>query len=218
MRSRHSIRPVLRPLEDRTAPTAGLMDKSFGGGDGIVTFNLPGFFNVDARAVAVQPDGKMVLAGLASSPTNAHAVVYRLNDDGSLDNTFSDDGFTTTQFGGAEAFFQGVAVQPDWKIVATGSVRFGGAFTVVTARFNSDGTPDTSFGTNGFVTTDFTANEEVGSAVILQPDGKVVVVGNANGISFIFRYSSAGVLDTSFSLDGIVRFQTGGGGAFIRSV
>src|SRR5262245_49576256 len=216
MRSPHPIRPVLRPLEDRTAPTAGLMDQSFGGGDGIVTFNLPGLFGVDARAVAVQSDGKSVPAGQADSPSSGHAIVYRLNVDGSLDTTFSNDGFTTTQFGGAQAYFQGVAVQQDGKIVATGSVRFGGAFTIVTARYNSDGTPDTSFGTNGFVTTDFTANEEGGYRVVVQPDGRIVVVGNANGIAFLLRYTSAGVLDPSFSLDGVFPFQTGGSGAFFR--
>ena len=107
-------------------------------------------------------------------------------------------------------------LQPDGKIVATGTVRFGGQFTVVTARFNPDGSSDLLFGTNGFVSTDFTVQEEHGQRVLVQPDGKVVVVGNANGIAFLLRYTTAGVLDTEFSLDGVFQFQTGGGGAFFR--
>ena len=191
-----ALRLTLQPLEDRTTPVAGTMDTSFGGGDGIVKFNLPGFFTVDARGVAVQPDGKTVIAGRANSSSDNHAIVYRLNIDGTLDTTFSGDGFTTTQFGGATAHFDAVALQPDGKIVATGTVRFGGQFTVVTARFNPDGSSDLLFGTNGFVSTDFTVQEEHGQRVLVQPDGKVVVVGNANGIAFLLRYTTAGVLDT----------------------
>ncbi|MBO0699302.1 MAG: hypothetical protein J2P46_12975 [Zavarzinella sp.] len=122
-----SPRLALRPLEDRTVPTAGTLDTSFGGGDGIVKFSLAGFFTVNAHGVAVQPDGKTVLAGLANSPSDDHAIVYGLNIDGSLDTSFSGDRFTTTQVGGTRAQFNGVALQADGKIVATGAVGDGGS-------------------------------------------------------------------------------------------
>src|SRR5262249_12718433 len=156
-------------------------DPSFGGGDGIVVFDLPGFYTVDARGVAVQPDGKTVLSGMADSPTGNHAIIYRLNVDGSLDNSFSDDGFTTSQFGGSSANFTSEPVEAGWKVVANRGV-VQGDYTIVTARFNADGSPDLTFSSDGFVTANFSANEEVGERVLIQPDGKILVVGNANGI------------------------------------
>src|SRR5262249_8049912 len=158
---------TVRSLEDRTTPVAGTMDLSFGGGDGIVKFNLPGYYAVHPASLAALPDGKILLAGLADSPSSGHAIVLRLNADGSLDTSYGGgDGYPETQFGGQNANFTGVAVGPDGKAVATGSVLRSGQWTVVTVRFNADGAIDPTFGTDGFVITDFTSNEEGGTGVV----------------------------------------------------
>src|SRR5262245_36091622 len=108
---------TIRPLEDRTCPAGGLMDPSFGGGDGIVRFDLPGFSGVAALGVATLPDGKTVLAGYGDS-TRKEAVVYRLNVDGTLDTSFGGgDGFSSIAITGQDAYFYDVEVQPDGKIV-----------------------------------------------------------------------------------------------------
>src|SRR3954468_15029917 len=151
-------RLAVAALEDRTVPTAGVMDPSFGT-NGIVGFHLnkPNFYYSDTRGATVQPDGKTVLVGLADSTLGHQAIVYRLNADGSLDPTFGSGGMAINQFGANNAYFEAVALQPDGKIVATGRIRPAGRYTTLTARFNPDGTIDTTFGPNGngYVSTDF---------------------------------------------------------------
>jgi uncharacterized delta-60 repeat protein len=220
-RSRRS-RLSLRPLEDRITPVAGTMDPSFGDGDGIAKFDLPSFFSVEAHSVAVQPDGKTVLAGKADSPDGEQATVFRLNVDGTLDTNFSNDGAAIVSIAGQNARFYDTALQPNGKIVASGSVGSGSNFMVLVARFNANGTLDPTFNGDGIATTDLTPRDENGFSMALQTDGKIVVCGNILSDSddgFLFlRYTTTGTLDTTFSQDGVQKYNSGGGGALGRSV
>ena len=142
---------------------------------------------------------------------------------GTLDPTFDLDGVATAAIGptGTEDVAYAVAIQPDGKVVVAG--RSGGDFAVV--RFNADGSLDTTFGSNGHVTTSVSsgtasppwASEARG--VVIQPDGKIVVAGSSGGSSTDFgvvRYNADGSLDTTFSGDGIVITRVGlsGGPAY----
>jgi uncharacterized delta-60 repeat protein len=175
----------------------GSLDPSFSG-DGKQTTDFGG--NGDqATAVALQGDGKIVAVGLARFTDFALA---RYNANGSLDASFSGDGKQTTNFGGPDRA-NGVALQGDGKIVAVGVGRGSNETTDFgIARYNSDGSLDTSFSGDGKQTTDF-GGIDAANGVVLQGDGKVVAVGSAGGVDFaLTRYNPDGSLDTSFSGDG----------------
>ncbi len=169
----------------------GSLDPDFSG-DGKETTSFGG--GGGARDIAVQVnDEKPVVVGEVS----ARFGVARYNADGSLDGTFSGDGVQT--IGEAGGVATAVALQRDAKIVAVGVAGSGSPWTV--ARYNADGSPDTTFAGDGIQTT-----SPFGSAqptdVAVQNDGKVVVVGEGFSIS---RYDADGSLDRSFSGDGRVR-------------
>ena len=151
--------------------------------------------NSGFNATAVQPDGKIVCAGYAWNGVNNDFMVVRYHSTGTPDNSFSGDSKLLTRFG-VDASATGVAVQTDGKIIAVGAA--GGDFAVV--RYNTDGSPDNSFGNNGKVITDLWDNTEGALAVQIQSDGKILVSGKYA----IVRYNSNGTLDNSFDGDGKV--------------
>ena len=105
-------------------------------------------------------------------------ALARYNTDGSLDTSFDTDGKVTTDFGAGNTRASAVAVQPDGKIVAAGEAHIS-TFDFALARYNADGSLDTTFDTDGKVTTNFSSNSDVAAAVALQPDGKIVAAGSA---------------------------------------
>ncbi|MBA2945460.1 DUF11 domain-containing protein [Streptomyces himalayensis] len=183
--------------------------------DGKVTTDFAGRFD-QANGVVVQPDGKIVTAGQSSTFAGGDFALARYNTDGSLDTSFDTDGRVTTDFGGNDGA-NGVVVQPDGKIVAAGFAATDGTDFAL-ARYNTDGSLDTSFDTDGKVTTDFTLNgpaNDVALGLALQDDGKIVAAGNSNSggsIDFaLARYDIDGSLDTDFDVDGKVTTDFAGG-------
>jgi uncharacterized delta-60 repeat protein len=176
---------------------SGTLDTSFSG-DGKQSTDLSGSFSDGATAVAIQDDGKIVVAG-AGNPFPSDFVLARYNPNGTLDTSFSGDGKQSTDFGSFDGA-SGVALQGDGKIVALGSAGFG---DFALARYNPNGTLDTSFSGDGKQTTDFGGAEGAGR-VAIQANGKIVAVGGGGpGQDFaLARYNPNGSLDTSFSGDG----------------
>lgn len=188
---------LLATASAQAAP--GDLDPTFGTG-GLVTTDFGGRGDF-GLAVALQSDGKIVTAG-NSSAAGFFSVAFALsrhNADGNLDPTFGSGGTVLTSFGGPLSAAFDVAIQPDGKIVAVGLA--GGDFAV--ARYNANGTLDTTFGTGGLVTTDFGGFEQ-GNGVALQPDGKIVVIGPLGGTLGIARYNPDGSLDPTFGTGGKV--------------
>ncbi len=183
----------------------GSLDTSFSG-DGKRVAD----FNGSANAVTVQANGKIVAVGGSESSGSASDdfALARYNPNGTLDTSFSGDGKQTTDFGGEDEA-NGVAIQEDGKIIVVGAAgtRHNGIGFAL-ARYNPNGTLDTSFSGDGKQTTEFDLGSgQVANAVVVQDDGKIVVVGNAFGPMFsedfaIARYNPNGSLDTSFSGDG----------------
>ena len=175
-------------------------------GDGIETTDFSNGAD-QAHGVAIQPaDQKIVVAGHAGPPFEADVAVARYTTAGSLDSSFSaPDGKLTTDFGGV-SFAEDVAVQADGKILVAGTDNsHTGDFAL--ARYNTDGSLDTSFSCDGKQVTDFAGNTEVGNGVAVQSDGRIVVAGSsfsqgtANDFA-VARYNTDGSLDTGFSGDG----------------
>ncbi len=166
--------------------TGGSLDSTFGTG-GIVLTTLFGTNDL-AHSLVIQPDGRIIVGGETTSVTassaNTDFALVRYNTDGSLDASFGASGIVTTDFtSGSTDQVRGVALQVDGKIVAAGryfvpNVPGNGDFAV--ARYNTDGSLDTTFGNGGtgFVTTDFSVSSDDCSGVALQSDGQIVVVGS----------------------------------------
>ena len=171
----------------------GSLDTSFGlGGSVITTYTSP----IQAFAVAIQSDGKIVAAGGTLSPLASDFILARYNSDGSLDASFGTGGFVTTDFFGGNDRATGLALQKDGKIVAVGVG--GPSFDFALARYNADGTLDTTFGSGGLVTTDFGSFQSA-NGVAIQSDGKIVAAGVGGNQFAVARYNPDGTLDTSFN-------------------
>ena len=196
----------------------GALDTTFHGG-GKFTTDFGG--TESGMSVTVQSNGKILLAGTSTLPGgNADFALARYNADGSLDTTFHGDGKLTTDFGGTDTA-QSVVVQSDGKIIVAGSsiaimdgvAMFNSNFAL--ARYNTDGSLDTTFHGDGRLTTDFGATAASGCSVILQSDGKILVAGSSTkpgGKSdfALARYNTDGSLDASFSGDGRFTMDFGG--------
>jgi uncharacterized delta-60 repeat protein len=187
----------------------GTLDPTFDS-DGRVTTDFFGLSDV-ANALAIQSDGKIVLAGSAMQNLANDFALVRYNPDGSLDSTFDGDGKVTTDFSGGGDIAYGVVIQPDGKILAVGvSNNFASSADVAIVRYNGDGSLDPTFGVGGRVLTDVSGAGEVAFGVVLQPDAKIVVVGlaertnSATSDCLILRYGSNGILDPTFGSNGVV--------------
>ncbi len=186
----------------------GTLDTSFGTG-GKVTTPI-GSGNDMGVSAALQDDGKIVVAGMSHNGTNYDFALARYSTDGSLDTSFSGDGKLTTSFGSMDDAAYSVVIQSDGKIVATGYYTVtGGDNDFALARYNTDGSLDTSFDTDGKVTTNIGVSDNAAFASVLQPDGKIVTAGysytGVNDWDFaLARYNTNGSLDNSFDSDGLV--------------
>ncbi|MCH7225979.1 choice-of-anchor D domain-containing protein [Verrucomicrobiaceae bacterium E54] len=184
----------------------GDLDVSFGTG-GMVTTDFGGDPYNRGFAVALQADGKIVVAGISGLPTDV--AVVRYNSDGSLDTGFGGSGKVTTNISGYDNCC-GVVVQPDGKIVVGGET---GSADFALVRYESDGSLDTGFGNAGKVVTDVTGSSEFARGMALQADGKILLVGNAYNASqhdfVVVRYLSDGSLDTGFGSGGSVLTDIG---------
>jgi uncharacterized delta-60 repeat protein len=183
----------------------GHLDSSFGTA-GIVTTDL-GTPTDEAFDMAAHPDGGFVVVGRTDATgSNRDFGVVRYNDDGIPDDGFDGDGIVATDFAGKADEANAVAVQPDGKIVVAGLATTGdptladGDFAL--ARYNTDGTPDRSFDGDGLVLTDVGTTKDVARAVVIRPDGRIVVAGTANGDVALVRYTDAGAVDMTFGDQG----------------
>lgn len=188
--------------------TDGSRDTDFGIG-GIVTTKLTSGVD-EARSIAIQADGKIVVAGYAQVGSYFNFATVRYNSNGSLDTTFDGDGSVLTSVGTTHSAAYSVAIQSDNKIVLTGWVDMpapSNSKDFATVRYNANGSLDTSFDLDGKVTTSFGTGDDAASALAIQSDGKIVAAGKATAISNDFgvaRFNSDGSLDNTFDLDGIV--------------
>jgi uncharacterized delta-60 repeat protein len=161
-----------------------------------------------AASVAVQPNGKIVAVGNTLTSAGADFALARYNRDGTLDTSFGTGGKVTTDFADSDDYAASVAVQPNGTIVAAGYASSGTGNDFALARYNHDGTLDTSFGTGGKVTTDFAGLDDRAYSVAVQPNGKIVAAGFAGtgtGDDFaLAHYNRDGTLDASFGTGGKV--------------
>lgn len=168
----------------------GIMAIAMGTGDG------------SSQGVVVQADGTYVLVGIAVNSDEDFGLA-RVTPIGSMDGSFGTSGKVYRGSGYGNDGGWDVAIQADGKIVAVGTWRLESGFHLAVLRFNADGTPDVTFGHLGLATVNFGVNS-YGRGLAIQPDGKIVVVGNSESGAFaVARLDTAGVLDPAFGIGGI---------------
>jgi uncharacterized delta-60 repeat protein len=174
---------------------SGEPDPSFGTGGKVVTA-FPGGFG-EARAVAIQADGKIVVAGEATGTVNADFLFARYKPDGSPDPSFGGgDGVTTVPVGAGEDEAEAVAVGADGRIAAAGTAKAGAEYMGGVAVVLANGTPDASFAGDGTTTFETPPGNDRPDAVAVLADGRILV-GDASGAGAGDGFSLVQLLPTS---------------------
>lgn len=190
--------PILRYSPD------GELDNTFGTG-GITTFDIGNDF---AKAIALQQDGKILVAGYTTISSISEIIVLRFNADGTPDSSFHELGYVTTIAGELKNYAYSLAIQQDEKIVVTGVSAQDTCNSLTIVRYLPDGNPDSTFAEDGILVMLVGNNHDRGNAVIIQPDQKILVIGDAvvTGKSAIFlaRFTTDGLPDISFGENGVV--------------
>lgn len=191
---------------------SGELDLTFGvAGIAIIDVGISdsvGSDHDDAYSVAIQEDGKIVVAGYSYNGSNTDFSLIRLNVNGDLDTTFGVGGKVLTDFSSHDRGYS-VAIQSDGKIVVAGTSYQAAAngWTFTLARYDVNGTLDPTFANNGKMISDFSGGYAY--SVALQDDGKIVVGGflyapGTNSDFAVARYNSNGQIDQTFGINGKV--------------
>ena len=189
--------------------TDGNYDNTFGN-NGIDTIDFGGLMD-DAMSLAIQPDGKIIVAGYSYNTSfETYISIVRLKYDGSLDPSFGNNGKINDNYSLSINSINSVIIQPDGKILIGGCCN--GDFFIT--RYKSDGAIDSTFGINGFAITDFNVSYDIIQKIALQNDGKIIASGisdnNTTDNDFaLARYNNDGTLDTTFSIDGLLTTAIG---------
>jgi len=192
----------------------GILDNTFGTGGVVDSLPISGY----ANAIVTQGDGKIIVAGYSfvDRSIDKGFVLVRLNTDGTVDSTFGTNGVSFNSIGVYDAVAYSAAVQKDGKIVVAGysKTTYAGSIEFTLVRYNSNGTLDNTFGTDGIVTTNMSNSDDLAESVIIQSDGKIVIAGYSGYLNpspfggggdspELARYISDGRLDSTFGTDGI---------------
>ncbi|MBI3648890.1 MAG: hypothetical protein HY240_09105 [Actinobacteria bacterium] len=183
----------------------GTLDATFGSG-GIVTTSF-GSGTDHAHAVAIDANGKIVVAGYSDNITSHDFSIARYTSSGALDGTFGSGGTTTTSLGTGDDEINGMAIDANGKIVVAGQTVVSLKNEFALARYTTSGSLDTTFGSSGSVKTDVGAGSDAANAVAIQGNGKIVAAGRSNNGTdrdfALVRYTTDGSIDTSYGTGGI---------------
>ncbi len=188
----------------------GTIDSTFAD-NGIATANV-GPVNDKGTSLALQNDGKILLAGNYGWNFYNDPAIVRFNSNGTIDSTFGDNGYSRFIISNQYDEFNDIALQNDGKIVVGGRTWLNNSYNFLIARILPSGAIDSSFGVNGMVVTDFLNSNDCIHSLLIQSDGRILVSGNTEpGASYFAaaRYFSNGTPDPSFGIGGKLFIGTG---------
>jgi uncharacterized delta-60 repeat protein len=198
----------------------GALDTGFGRGGSVVTGFGPSGRDF-GTAVALQPDGRILLVGVTQTGGRSGVAIARYRPDGSLDRTFDGDGRVVTVFEDGDASMTAVGLRPDGRIVTGGQIFWGDtdprAGDQVLVQYLPDGSIDPTFGTGGRTSADFGLRDDSIFDLVIQPDGKVVTAGwtfdtaDFDPDTLVSRYLAGGGLDPAFGSGGSIVIGLGHG-------
>lgn len=189
----------------------GVLDTTFGD-QGIVRTDFSGANDAIYADPVIQSDGRIVVAGSTVRNGDINFALARYGADGVLDSSFGSGGKVALDFAGASEWVNGIAITGDGKIIAVGPAQTatGQSVNFALARFNTNGSIDTSFGQGGKSSQEvpqsnfsYTA-DDIPSDVALLADGKILLSGVMNGRVGLMRFAANGQIDTSFGTGGYV--------------
>jgi uncharacterized delta-60 repeat protein len=179
----------------------GDLDPSFGVG-GTVTTPI-GTSSDFGHAAVIDSQGRIVVAGESDSGSHDDFALARYNPNGSLDTSFNGTGKVTTPIAAGENFASAVTIDAQGRIIAAGRSATGVNYDFALARYNPNGSLDTSFNGTGKVTRDLFGADDVAAEVAIDPQGRIVVAGTSRAGGdddfSVARFDASGNLDTSFS-------------------
>ncbi len=203
----------------------GTVDTSFNSVGYTVHDSAAGGSDADyGRAIALDSSGRILVTGSSGNGTDVDMVIWRYNADGTLDTSFNSVGYTVhanAASGNDSDEGQAITLDASGRILVGGfSTNGTGNLDMVIWRYNTDGTLDTTFASQGFVFHDSTAGgsgDEQGTAITLDASGRILVTGSStngtgNSDMVIWRYNVDGTLDTTFASQGFVVHDSAAGG------
>lgn len=207
---------ILILLNSGATAQTGSLDNAFGNSGKVIT----DFGNTSSSfgsAIAIQIDGKIVVAGKNSIAGKTSCAIVQYNINGTLDNSFDTDGIVITNFSNTTADFS-IVIQNDGKIVVAGTKVFNAGEGIVAfgvTRYNINGSLDIGFGNNG----ETILGGGYCNSIALQSDGKILIAGSTSGYALDFsvvRLNSNGTPDTNFGIwgSGAAQFNVGPGGTY----
>jgi len=180
--------------------------------------------NSAATNVLVLSDGKILASGIYDNYGRNAVTAVRYNTDGSLDEAFGEGGIVQTYFAETQVVGEqnGLGLQSDGKIIISGYTTSATDYDFAVMRLNSDGSVDSSFGTDGRTLTEIGDKQDYAYGLTIQDDDKIVMVGrrsdNTGSDAIVVRYTGDGHLDASFGTDGVVAIDFDGGADDLRTV
>lgn len=187
----------------------GSLDNTFNG-QGFIAFDFfvagnNGRSSDFCNAVAIQEDGKIVVAGTSTFMTGQDMALARLNSDGSFDTSFGDDGIAINDLGDSTSIsheeIYNILIQDNGSIIVTGDLGVGGEIQL--ARYSAAGELDTSLGDNGIINVEVGTTVNLLNAMAAQADGKVLVARSVDSQMVVARFNEDLSTDTSFGTNGI---------------
>ncbi len=186
----------------------GSLDTSFNGNGTLAVYFNSGNLNAKAYSSAMQPDGKILAAGSVRIGNDYDFALVRVNPNGTLDTSFGVGGRVTTPFGNLRDEARSLEVLPDGKILVVGLANNGSNSDLAIAKYNVDGSLDTSFDADGKVMSPIGTGNDFGYSLAVLPGGGFLVAGESfAGVDFdslLAKFTSGGQLDTLFGSNGIV--------------
>jgi uncharacterized delta-60 repeat protein len=189
--------------------TTGDPDSTFGN-TGLITYVIGTQYD-EFHDIAVQADGKIIVAGRTWQNNSYDFVVMRVMPDGSADSTFGVNGLVTTDFNGNYDCITSLMLLANGQILVSGHTEIGASYFAA-AKYNSDGSPDNTFGTNGKLSVGSGSRFDRCYGQTILSDSSIILAGKYHNSNvdalMLVKLNEDGLPDTLFGVGGVRLYPT----------